>query len=397
MKKYYLTLFITLTSIISSFAQVEFLEVTSAAEMREAQQRASDQQLMMFVDVYATWCGPCKLMDQQVYTDHTVADYMNANFVNVRLDGESEYGRIYATEQRLEGYPSMFIFSREGEPVSKVIGFTPPEELVQSLKSTVDNYKLVTKYRTKHERGTLDDKEFAEYITSVRDMGNRDEAEQLASQYLERIIDEKLNDNDIQVVAFYMDLEDIWWPSFSSDTERLKKVLGEDYILAIEKIYNNSLVKAIKEDNIKLISRMANELAPLAEEQEISSWDLRSQPFIQYYYYTNRISELVDYVDGRFDSDRKGDHQWLYGAASQITDMDQRYLTEELLRKEVEWYQTCINLEEQFDYYFYHGMVLYLLKQQDNARTSFQKAQSLAVTDEQQEMIGQVLSFVNSK
>jgi thioredoxin-related protein len=397
MKKYYLASLVILFLCIDIYAQVKFIEVTSEAEMREAQQKASDQQLMMFVDVYATWCGPCKLMDQQVYTDPAVADYMNANFVNVRMDGESVYGSVYASEQQLEGYPTMFIFSREGEPVSRVIGFTPPEELVQSLTSTVDNYKSMTKYRAKHERGTLDDTEFADYITIVREMGNQEEAELLASQYLERIMDEKLSDDDIRVVAFYMDLEDIWWPSFSSDKGRLQRVLGEDYILAIEKIYNNSLVKAIEEDNIALISKMANELAPLVEEEAISSWDLRSQPFIQYYYYTNRIDELIDYVDDRFNSDRKGDHRWLYGAASQITDMDQQYRTEELLRKEVEWFQTCIDLEEAFDYYFYHGMVLYLLKEQEGAKTSFLKAQSMAVTDEQQQMIGQVLSYVNGR
>lgn len=378
-----------------SVAQVQFVEVTNMEEMQEARQRASDQQLMMFVDVYATWCGPCKLMDQQVYTDQKVAEYMNAHFVNVRMDGESEYGRIYASEQQLEGYPSMFIFSREGEPVSRVIGFTPADELVSTLTSTVDNYKAVRKYRAEYERGTLDDDGLAAYIGTVRQMGNQEEAEMLAGQYMERIMDEKLSDQDIQVVAYYTDLEDTWWPSFSSDPDRLERVLGEDYMLAMEKIYNNSLVKAVEEENVQLISQMANELAPLVDEAETSSWDLRSQPFLQYYYYTDQIETLINYVDERFQTDRKDDHSWLFGAASQITDMDQQYRTEILLEKEVEWFQQCIDLEPQFDYFFYHGMVLYLLKDQEEAKTSFLEAEKLASTTEQQEMIAQVLSFIN--
>jgi hypothetical protein len=192
-------------------------------------------------------------------------------------------------------------------------------------------------------------------------------------------------------------MEDIWWSSFSSNPERLQRVLGTDYMLAMEKIYNNTLVKAIEQENIELISRMANELTPLVEMEETSSWDMRSQPFLQYYYYTDQIEALINYVDQRFSADRKGDHQWLYGAASQITDMDQQYLTESLLLKEVEWFQACIDLEEQFDYYFYHGMALFFLKKKDPAKTSFLKAETLATTDEQQEMIGQVLSFVNSQ
>ena len=397
MRKIFVGAWIMMGFTFLAIGQVNFIEVTTLEEMQEARKKASDQMLMVFVDVYATWCGPCKLMDREVYTDPSVTEYMNANFVSVRMDGETDYGRKYAAEQKLEGYPSMFIFSSEGEPVSKVVGFTPAEELVTSLKGTVENYRTVKEYKTKYERGTLETGDFATYISVVREMGNQEEAEELASEYMERIIDPNLSDNDIQVVAFYMDLEDNWWPEFSSDQERLKKILGDNYMLAMEKIYNNTLEKAVEEDNIQLISKMSNELATLVEVEATNSWDLRSLPFIQYYYYTSQMDELIAYVDGRFASDRVGDHAWLYGAASQITDMDQQYLTQALLKQGVEWFRTCIDLEEKFDYFFYHGMVLFFLKKTEDAKTSFLKAESLAFTEEQQNMIGQVMEFVNSQ
>ena len=397
MKKLYSILFFIVGFVLLAGGQVNFIEVTTLEEMEVAKRKASDQQLMMFVDVYATWCGPCKLMDRDVYTDPVVADYMNANFVSVRMDGETDYGRKYAAEQQLEGYPSMFIFGRDGDRLSKVIGFTPAEELVSQLKGTVDSYKSVRELKTKYERGTLETADFEQYITIVREMGNQEEAEQLAAEYMERIIEGKLSDSDIRVVAFYMDMEDTWWKEFSSDPKRLKLVLGDDYMLAIEKIYNNTLVKAVDNDNIVLISRMSNELSPLVDDGETKAWDLRSLPFIQYYYYTDQVDNLIDYVDQRFASDKQGDHRWLYGAASQITDMDQQYLTEPLLNKGVEWFQACIDLKEDFDYFFYHGMVLYFLKKQDEAKASFQRAETLASNEEQQTMIGQVLEFVNGQ
>ncbi len=377
-------------------AQVNFVEVTTLQEMEAVQKKASDQQLMLFVDVYATWCGPCKMMDRDVYTDPAVAEYMNANFISVRMDGETDYGRVYAAAQELEGYPSMFIFSMNGEPISKVVGFTPAEQLVSTLKATVDGYKEIRIYQAKYQRGTLEEVEFAAYIAALRSMGNQKEADKLGDEYMEQVIGEKLSDNDISVVAYHMDLDDPWWPEFSSDPDRLRMVLGDDYMLAMEKIYNASLVKAIEEDNIGLISKMANELAPLVGE-ETSSWDLRSLPFIQYYYYTNMVDELIAYVDQRFESDKKDDHLWLYGAASQITDMDQQYRTEALLNKEVEWFAKCLELEEHFDYYFYHGMALLFLQRMDEARASFLKAESMASTDEQNEMIGQVMNFLKSQ
>ena len=377
-------------------SQVKFIEVSTLQEMEAVQKKASDQMLMLFVDVYATWCGPCKMMDQQVYTDPAVGDFMNARFVSVRLDGECEYGMQYVAEQQLEGYPTMYIFSDKGDRVSKIVGFTPAEELVTSLTSTSEGYQKVKKYRAMHIQGTLEAEAFADYIAVVREMGNLEEADKLAGEYMEKVMEPKLSDNDIRVVAFHMDLDDVWWSTFASDKDRLKRILGDDYLPAMEEIYNKTLIKAVEEDRIDLISKMANDLSPLVEI-ETGSWDLRSLPFIQYYYYSERTEELIKYVDQRFESDRKGDHRWLYGAASKITDMDQQTLTESLLKKEAEWFGACIELEEHFDYFFYQGMVLFFLKNREDAKTSFLKAESMANTPEQQELIAQVLGFVNNR
>ena len=392
---FFLLLFVT-TLILN--AQVEFIEVETLEQMKAVQKKASDQMLMLYVDVYATWCGPCKMMDREVYTDPSVADYMNAHYVSVRMDGESDWGRIYASEQQLEGYPSMFIFSDDGERVSKIVGFTPAEKLIGSLKSVNEGFSKVKSYRASYRNGTLEAEGFADYVTVVREMGNQEEAEALASEYMEKVMESKpkLSDNDIRVVAFHMDLDDIWWDGFSSDTDRLRRVLKEDYILAMEKIYNNTLVKAVEEERIDLVSKMANQLAPIVE-REGGSWDLRSLPFIQYFYYTDRADELISYIDKRFETDRKDDHRWLYGAASQITDMDQQYQTELLLKKEAEWYAACIELEEHFDYYFYQGMVLFFLQNREKSKSSFLRAESMAATREQKEMVAQVLGFINNQ
>jgi hypothetical protein len=167
-------------------------------------------------------------------------------------------------------------------------------------------------------------------------------------------------------------------------------------MLAMEKIYNKSLVKAVDEERIDMISKIANELTPFVED-ETSSWDLRSLPFIQFYYYSDKIDELIAYIDNRFQTDRKGDHRWLFGAASQITNMDQQYRTPELLKKESEWFSDCILLEEHFDYYFYQGTVLFFLKDTEKAKDAFLKAENLASTEEQRESVEQVLGYINNQ
>jgi thioredoxin-related protein len=376
--------------------QVYFIEVETQDEMKAAQKKASDQMLMLFVDVYADWCGPCKMMDSEVFANPSVSEYMKDHYLGVKVDGESDFGRIFAAEQGLEGYPSMFVFSDEGELISKIVGFTPAQEFKTTLGHIQEGFGKIQTYRALYRSDRLEAEEFADYITVVRGMGNQEEAEKLSEAYVEKVMGPELSDNDILAVAYYMDLDDVWWEDFSSDEERLKRVLEEDYMPALEKIYNNTLVKAVEEDRVDLVSKMANELAPLVENETIS-WDLKSLPFIQFYYYTNRISELISYVDQRFAGDRKNDHRWLFGAASQITDMDQQYLTEELLVKELEWYVACIRLEEHFDYYFYEGMVHFFLRNRNEARESFQNAETLASTEEQKAMVEQVMAYINSQ
>lgn len=379
----------------SAFSQVEFIEVVTAADMEAAQKKADDGMLMLFVDVYATWCGPCKKMDVEVYTDAAVAEYMNEHYVNVRLDGETDFGRKYAAEQQLEGYPSMFIFSDEGERVSTVVGYKPAAELLPLVQNLVESYKALQGFRTQAKNGSITIEAYADYIALVRDLGNEEEAERLAGEYIRLKIGDELKDSDIRVVAHYMNLEDVWWPMFSTEFERVKKVLGEDYLPALETIYNNTLVKAVETENIELISRMANELAPLVEMERDDSGDLKSVPFLQYYYYTDQLEELIGYIDTRFAADRKGDHRWLYGAASQVIDMDQQVQTPELMIKGEEWFLACIALDEQYDYYFYFGMVEFFQQKIDKALLAFQKAEALAESDEQRQMVMQVLKYIN--
>ena len=380
-----------------AFSQVNFIEVVTAADMEAAQKKADDGMLMLFVDVYASWCGPCKMMDAQVYPDEALSAYMNKHFVSIRMDGETDFGRKFAAEQQLQGYPSMYIFSDNGSRISSVVGFKPASELRPLLENLVENYQLVKRLRVKAGNGSISLEEYADFISLEREMGNQEEAERLAGDYIRKKMGEgELRDSDIRVVGYYTDLEDPWWPVFAGESERVKKVLGKEYVPVLEKIYNNSLVLAIEQDNILLVSRIANEVSPLLDLEINSRSNLKSMPFIQYYYYTGQFEELIGYIDTRFAADRKDDHNWLFGVASQVVDMDQQSQTPELLEKAKEWFSMCIALEEQYDYYFYQGMVLLFLQKMADSRASFENALELADTDEQRIMIEQVFKYINS-
>lgn len=44
----------------------------------------------ILIDVYTTWCGPCKMMSAQTFNHPTIAKYINDNFYAVKFDAESK-------------------------------------------------------------------------------------------------------------------------------------------------------------------------------------------------------------------------------------------------------------------------------------------------------------------
>ncbi len=93
-KTYFLSLLITVS--IASTAQqnggkpsvkkqeVEWLTI------QEAYNRTQKVPRKTIIDVYTSWCGWCKVMDRETYTNPAVIEYLNKNYYMVKLDAESK-------------------------------------------------------------------------------------------------------------------------------------------------------------------------------------------------------------------------------------------------------------------------------------------------------------------
>lgn len=76
--------------------------------------QAINDNKLVFVDIYADWCMPCKLMDEDVFQDKVFTNYMKANFINYKVDGEKHNGPNIGTLFGIGGYPTLLILDQKG-------------------------------------------------------------------------------------------------------------------------------------------------------------------------------------------------------------------------------------------------------------------------------------------
>lgn len=92
--------------------------------------RAKAENKIIFLDAYASWCGPCKLLQKNVFTRADVGELFNKNFINVKVDMERGEGPQLARLFPLEAYPTLFFIEPSGKIIKKVIGYQTPEALI---------------------------------------------------------------------------------------------------------------------------------------------------------------------------------------------------------------------------------------------------------------------------
>jgi thiol:disulfide interchange protein len=97
--------------------------------------KAKAENKFVLFDAYAAWCGPCKTMDKEVFTDKKVADYLNAKFVTIRVDMEKGEGPDLAKKYKsINGYPSLLFLDSSGIPVKTLLGSREADEFLAEAK-----------------------------------------------------------------------------------------------------------------------------------------------------------------------------------------------------------------------------------------------------------------------
>ena len=149
-------------------AQAQGIEFTSGT-WAEIQAKAKEANKPIFIDVYTSWCGPCKKMAKETFTQPEAGEFFNANFINYKIDAEKGEGIEIAKKYQVTSYPTCLFIAPSGKTVSMFLGYKTVPLLLREGKKAVANYAIMP------ELEQLD----AQYVA-----GNRDKA--FLKNYLEK-------------------------------------------------------------------------------------------------------------------------------------------------------------------------------------------------------------------
>lgn len=105
----------------------------------EALKKAKTEKKGIFVDVYTSWCGPCRMMATKVFPLKEVGDYYNKNYVCLKLDAEKEKDHGFFKNYKAGAFPTYFWLNAEGKLLDTKTGMATSEAFIGYGKKAKDS------------------------------------------------------------------------------------------------------------------------------------------------------------------------------------------------------------------------------------------------------------------
>ena len=82
---------------------------------KEILSQAKKENKLVFIDVYTSWCGPCKKMVAEVFQRKEIGTLFNASFVNYKIDAEKGEGIEIAKKFGVRSFPTYLFVNGDGD------------------------------------------------------------------------------------------------------------------------------------------------------------------------------------------------------------------------------------------------------------------------------------------
>ena len=149
--------------------------------------KAKSNNRLIFVDCYTSWCGPCKEMSKHVFTQDSVADFFNSNFINVKLDMEKGEGPAIQKEFHVEAYPTYLLLNSNRRIIYRFAGAVPADTFLSRIKKGMDTLNRIAILNERYNSGERTKDLLQEYVKIKIESMELTTGEQLAREYFDML------------------------------------------------------------------------------------------------------------------------------------------------------------------------------------------------------------------
>ena len=283
------TLFILgFTRIISSAQGIEFFHGT----WEETLAKAKEEDKIIFVDAFTTWCGPCKSMSANTFPNPEVGALFNQHFISVKIDMEKEMGLQFRKKFPVSAYPTLFFIDYDEAVVMKVVGAKKPPELIQIGESVVAKYDKSSRYEVAYLTGDRSYQLVYDYVAALNKAGKS--SVKIANDYLGEQKDLTTEENLKFILEAASQVDCQCFDLFEKYKSEIAKVATREAIEGkVRQACANTVKRAIEYESFELIT-----LAADAMKRHIPSEAdrFRTKSEIQFALSMNDLSRIEELV-----------------------------------------------------------------------------------------------------
>lgn len=176
---------------------------TNGLSWNQIKQKAKVENKFIFIDAYATWCQPCRVMDRVVYSNDTIGDFYNEKFLSVkvqmdRTDRDNEEIRGWyddaskiQEQYKVIAFPTYVFLSPEGKIVYKSVGYQAVPDFLSTGKIAVrpgqvytDKYESFDKLLADYKAGIRNYDSMSYMIETARELKRGELLKELKKDYM---------------------------------------------------------------------------------------------------------------------------------------------------------------------------------------------------------------------
>lgn len=200
---------------------------------QEALEKAKKENKLLFIDCYTSWCGPCKMLARDVFTNNAVADYFNERFISLKVDCEEGEGPELRKRFGVSSYPTMIFIDGQGKVVGKLFGASDAAHFIPRVEEALNAESAMAAKEKKYAEGNRDRDFLLDLINTYKKNREAKKAAQVSLELLSGLSEQELVTKEMWEVVrdYYVSgYGSKWWNFIIEHADQYSEVVGKDAV-----------------------------------------------------------------------------------------------------------------------------------------------------------------------